>query len=384
MNGTRHTSLEERDYLAILDIIPRMLDCRCREDIKISIQKYILPLFEAQSAMWVWVDVDFLSERLRNPKFIGSAGIPEEELEIIHLFVPYQFSIPQKIAETTRLVVAHDIDIPREKIEKEKDLFFADHPQYRGEKGNYLRQPVNILGTIDRPDFSLAFGIQRRFPFDKPFTLRDIRVLELIQPHLLRVIKTVVLNEELTKYKALTETLAETSSAVALVSLDHRIIFRNATFSQLLPVQENQRLPRKVADLLETEASKYISPFSSDSSTLELPFIQLPKGMFRLTASPMSPQGEVEEQCWLLQLKPATEPFSQMNLLMQNKSLTPREMEIAYLICDGMTDQEIGGRLFISIHTVKNHFKSIYRKFDVHSRTQLVATLQSFKPTPEG
>lgn len=48
--------------------------------------------------------------------------------------------------------------------------------------------------------------------------------------------------------------------------------------------------------------------------------------------------------------------------------LSPREMEILRLIADGMTNQEIARRLYLSVHTVKNHVHRILDALGVHSR----------------
>jgi DNA-binding NarL/FixJ family response regulator len=53
--------------------------------------------------------------------------------------------------------------------------------------------------------------------------------------------------------------------------------------------------------------------------------------------------------------------------------LTPREKEILGLITQGMTNELIAGKLFISVQTVRNHIKNIYDKLQVHSRAQVVA-----------
>lgn len=42
--------------------------------------------------------------------------------------------------------------------------------------------------------------------------------------------------------------------------------------------------------------------------------------------------------------------------------LTPREIEIVNLIGQGFTNKEIAGKLFISLHTVQTHRKSVLRK----------------------
>ncbi len=52
------------------------------------------------------------------------------------------------------------------------------------------------------------------------------------------------------------------------------------------------------------------------------------------------------------------------------KTLTAREMETLLLIIKGYSNEEIAKTLVISIHTVKAHIESIYRKFNVHNKVQ--------------
>jgi DNA-binding NarL/FixJ family response regulator len=58
-------------------------------------------------------------------------------------------------------------------------------------------------------------------------------------------------------------------------------------------------------------------------------------------------------------------------------NLTPREKEILLLITQGMTNELIADKLFISVQTVRNHIKNIYDKLQVHSRAQVV--VKAFK-----
>jgi DNA-binding NarL/FixJ family response regulator len=53
--------------------------------------------------------------------------------------------------------------------------------------------------------------------------------------------------------------------------------------------------------------------------------------------------------------------------------LTRREKEILQLLVDGLTMQQIAGRLYVSYHTVDNHIRNIYEKLHVHSRSGVVA-----------
>lgn len=170
-------------------------------------------------------------------------------------------------------------------------------------------------------------------------------------------------------------TCSEVHSAFALVSLDHRVIFRNLEFSRLLPIHTSQGLPQEIAAELKENASQYNPPYDSVSAAKDLAFVILPQGVFRLEVSFLNHSDECGDLCLLLQLTPVVEPFSRINLLFQEGSLTRREMEIASLIRCGMDDQQIGARLFISIHTVKNHIKNVHQKLNVHNRGQLVAVL---------
>jgi DNA-binding NarL/FixJ family response regulator len=51
--------------------------------------------------------------------------------------------------------------------------------------------------------------------------------------------------------------------------------------------------------------------------------------------------------------------------------ITPRQQEVAALVCLGYTNQEIALRLSISPETVKSHVRAVLRRYDLHNRTEL-------------
>jgi LuxR family maltose regulon positive regulatory protein len=59
--------------------------------------------------------------------------------------------------------------------------------------------------------------------------------------------------------------------------------------------------------------------------------------------------------------------------------LTLREIEVLRLIESGCSNQDIAGKLFISIPTVKRHISNIYAKLGVESRTQALAIGKELK-----
>jgi DNA-binding CsgD family transcriptional regulator len=56
--------------------------------------------------------------------------------------------------------------------------------------------------------------------------------------------------------------------------------------------------------------------------------------------------------------------------------LSERERKVASLIGEGLNYAEIAQLLGISVHTVRRHSESIFRKFGVHSRVRLVIELR--------
>lgn len=62
-------------------------------------------------------------------------------------------------------------------------------------------------------------------------------------------------------------------------------------------------------------------------------------------------------------------------LLMRAWSLTAREREVARLVIDGLSSEDIAQALFISVHTVRDHVKAIFEKIGVSRRHDLIAAL---------
>jgi DNA-binding CsgD family transcriptional regulator len=57
--------------------------------------------------------------------------------------------------------------------------------------------------------------------------------------------------------------------------------------------------------------------------------------------------------------------------------LTAQERQIAWLARDGLSNPEIGARLFLSPRTVEWHLRKVFTKLGIHSRHELSGALRS-------
>ncbi len=57
-------------------------------------------------------------------------------------------------------------------------------------------------------------------------------------------------------------------------------------------------------------------------------------------------------------------------------ALTPRQREILELVCEGLSNAEIGKRLFLTESTIKQHLYAVYKLLKVQNRTQATKLLR--------
>ncbi len=118
----------------------------------------------------------------------------------------------------------------------------------------------------------------------------------------------------------------------------------------------------KIFKALEAGANGYILKNTS-SSELILAINEVLTG-----ASPMS--GEIARK--------VVQSFRKKNID-PSYDLSPQELKILAQLSLGYSNKEIGERLFISPHTVRNHLYNIYEKLHVNSRTEAMSKLNNSK-----
>jgi DNA-binding CsgD family transcriptional regulator len=69
---------------------------------------------------------------------------------------------------------------------------------------------------------------------------------------------------------------------------------------------------------------------------------------------------------------PSNGPFTADEKRLDELGITPRELEILSLIAAGLSNRELGEKLFVSENTVKTHSSRLFDKLGARRRTQAV------------
>ena len=62
--------------------------------------------------------------------------------------------------------------------------------------------------------------------------------------------------------------------------------------------------------------------------------------------------------------------------------LSKRELEVLQLMSEGLSNQEIASKLFLSLSTIKTHSSKLFEKMDVERRTQAIDMAKKFGIIP--
>ena len=71
--------------------------------------------------------------------------------------------------------------------------------------------------------------------------------------------------------------------------------------------------------------------------------------------------------------------FSKLKKMGNKANLTDREIEIIKKVNEGYSYKEIAKQLYVSINTVKNHMKNIFKKLEVDNKVQVVVKALEYK-----
>lgn len=136
----------------------------------------------------------------------------------------------------------------------------------------------------------------------------------------------------------------------------------------------------ELAEIIRTKTQKpfvFITSYA-DRNTLERAKHTLPYGYILKPFSEMELKATIEIALFRFENERGKDisDLTAINNIIHSE-LTQKEYEVLLDIYNGLANQQIASKQFISINTVKTHVKNLYAKIDVHSRAELVRWLSS-------
>jgi len=151
------------------------------------------------------------------------------------------------------------------------------------------------------------------------------------------------------------------------VAIQMRLVKVLALYAQAKIAEAVDELKRALAI---SEPAGFIHVFTMEGQTMRSLLQKIMEDEKRVLSAQNTPVPKSYIKRILAAFEPARTPGKAVEL---EENLSEREMEVLKLIAAGLTNQEIAGRLFISLNTVRTHTKNINSKLHVHSRTQATA-----------
>jgi DNA-binding CsgD family transcriptional regulator len=63
----------------------------------------------------------------------------------------------------------------------------------------------------------------------------------------------------------------------------------------------------------------------------------------------------------------------------EKRGISARELEVLQLVAEGLSNQEIADKLFVSLNTVKTHTSNLFLKLEASRRTQAIQKAKSLR-----
>ena len=207
-----------------------------------------------------------------------------------------------------------------------------------------------------------------------PYTARDVRMLELLWPSIAQTIRSIFLSEELSRYRSFADSLADIASPIALLTEQGKLVYQNRAYEELFPDgSHNGWLPDELMEMVRGEANRF-GEETFRAEPVEISFLHLGQSAYRVSLAKVEVE-KSDEMLWMLRLDLIVDDYSNFILHLQERDLSPREVEVCLLMKDGVEPRKAAERLCISYNTIRTHLKKIYLKLDVNTQVQLMTYL---------
>lgn len=360
--------LSEQDFNDIVAFNRQLLNCHQRSELNALIQERLLPLLQAKACIYF-----FTEPSLSKFQITEAINVPKETLE----FLPHMFAIEPMVPEFLsghRSVLAYDVDLDRSLSRKAIDQFFLDNPQFASKRSIYVDTVSAGMAATNLPNANVGLVVHRWYSEDIPYTARDVRMLELLWPSIGQTIRSIFLSEELSRYRSFAESLGDIASPIALFNHHGKLVYQNRAYEGLFPDSAiTSWLPDELMEMARGEMERFGGE-TFKAEPVKVSFLHLGQNAYRLSLAKVEVEND-DEGIWMLRLDLTVDEYSNLIQHLQERELSPKEVEVCLLMKDGIDPRKAAERLCISYNTIRTHLRKIYLKLDVNTQVQLIAYL---------
>lgn len=360
--------LSEQDFNDIVAFNRQLLNCHQRSELNALIQERLLPLLQAKACLYF-----FTEPNLSKFQISEAINVPKEALALLpHMFASEPM-VPAFLGGH-RSVLAYDVDLDRSLSRKAIDQFFVDNPQFESQRSIYIDSVSTGMAAINLPNANVGLVVHRWYSEDIPFTARDVRMLELLWPPIGQTIRSIFLSEELSRYRSFAESLADIASPIALLNEQGKLVYQNQAYEGLFPDSAiTTWLPDELMEMVRGEMERFAEE-TFKAEPVKVSFLHLGQNAYRLSLAKVEVEND-DEGIWMLRLDLTVDEYSNLIQHLQERDLSPKEVEVCLLMKDGIDPRKAAERLCISYNTIRTHLRKIYLKLDVNTQVQLIAYL---------
>jgi DNA-binding CsgD family transcriptional regulator len=367
-NSGVSAELTEQDLNDIVAFNRRLLTCHHRSELNALIQDRMLPLLQAKACLYF-----FTEPNLSKFQISEAINVPRETLALLpHMFAGEPM-IPAFLSGH-RSVLAYDVDLDRSLSRKHIDQFFRDNPQFESQRSIYVDSVSAGMAATSLPNANIGLVVHRWHSEDIPFTVRDVRIMELLWPAVAQTIRSILLSEELSRYRSFADSLADIAAPIALLNEHDKRVYQNRAYEALFPDYAfNSWLPDDLMEMVRGEINRFgDETFKAEPG--KTPFLYLGQSAYRVSLAKLEVENS-DEMLWMLRLDPTADDYSNFIRHLQERDLSPREVEVCLLMKDGLAPRKAAERLCITYNTIRSHLRNIYLKLDINTQMQLITYL---------
>ena len=347
-------TLPDKDHQAALGIINQLAECRTRENLSHILKTSLLPLMGCSGVFYARLE--------------GEDNTPTL-LDSINPSIPCRcwWDDFYKVATQSHLL---DNSVAVEKASVLATEAFCCIGKacskcllMQNNAFNHEYRNCAIVVLFDSPSPTIAIYFHRFTSQTQLYSERDIELLQLLRATLLQTVNAVIYREECHNLQQVLNCLPEHGEALAVVSDDGRLVYKNKAFEQAVGAEKCMQLltrlsQKAVSEQDDLEFNGYLS--------------KLGHRLYNVSLTTLNADTYDNTRLRLLRLSRVIDKKRLINRKLDKAGLSSRELEIATLIFQGISTHHISEQLNLSYHTIRNHIKHIYSKIGVSTRSEML------------